>query len=138
MKNIPETKHAPVLRTDFSDDNAWELICAAIVKPVGIFQAHVDFVSDPAFSGLGAEQLLSLIPTKSRHMFMFTVDHITVSHPEHPILVVDLLGEPGRYFRLVPSEMWSVENNLSIANMDFEEFSDSVDPDGIFRGFPAA
>jgi hypothetical protein len=32
--------------------------------------------------------------------------------------------------------MWGVENNLSIANMDFEEFADAVGPDGIFRGFP--
>jgi len=28
-----------------------------------------------------------------------------------------------------------VENNLSLANMDFEEFADSVDADGVFRGF---
>jgi len=32
--------------------------------------------------------------------------------------------------------MCSVENNLSIANMDFSEFADNVDKDGIFRGFP--
>jgi uncharacterized protein DUF6924 len=31
--------------------------------------------------------------------------------------------------------MWGVENNLSLANMDFEEFADSVDADGVFRGF---
>ena len=30
----------------------------------------------------------------------------------------------------------SRENNLSIANMDFREFAESVDPDGVFRGFP--
>lgn len=32
--------------------------------------------------------------------------------------------------------MWSVENNLSIANMGFEEFADSADEKGVFRGFP--
>jgi hypothetical protein len=32
--------------------------------------------------------------------------------------------------------MWGVENNLSIANMDYSEFADEVDPDGVFRGFP--
>jgi hypothetical protein len=31
--------------------------------------------------------------------------------------------------------MWEVENNLSIANMGFEEFANAVDKDGIFRGF---
>jgi hypothetical protein len=29
----------------------------------------------------------------------------------------------------------SVENNLSIGNMDFDEFANAVDKDGIFRGF---
>jgi hypothetical protein len=29
-----------------------------------------------------------------------------------------------------------IENNLSLANMDFEEFAEAVDPDGVFRGFP--
>jgi uncharacterized protein DUF6924 len=32
--------------------------------------------------------------------------------------------------------MWSVENNLSIANMDFDEFADAVDQDGVYRRFP--
>jgi hypothetical protein len=52
--------------------------------------------------------------------------------------VVDLYAEPGRTFRVVPRETWAVENNLSIANMDFAEFADRADPDGIFRGFPEA
>jgi hypothetical protein len=44
--------------------------------------------------------------------------------------------ELGRTFRVIPSEMWDVENNLSLANMDFPEFAGSTGPDGIFRGFP--
>jgi hypothetical protein len=32
--------------------------------------------------------------------------------------------------------MWAVENNLSIANMDYDEFAAAVDEDGIFRDFP--
>jgi hypothetical protein len=31
-----------------------------------------------------------------------------------------------------------VENNLSLANMDFHEFADNVGADGVFRGFPGA
>jgi hypothetical protein len=69
------------------------------------------------------------------HSFVFVVDALTVQHPEHPVLVIDLFAEPGRTFRVIPSSMWSVENNLSIGNMDFEEFADSVGADGIFRGF---
>jgi hypothetical protein len=31
--------------------------------------------------------------------------------------------------------LWAVENNLSLANMDYEEFAEAVDAQGIFRGF---
>jgi hypothetical protein len=48
---------------------------------------------------------------------------------------MDLHREPGRTFRVIPSEVWGIENNLWLANMEFAEFADSVDPDGIFRGF---
>ena len=138
MKNISETENALVLRTDFSDDNAWLSICAAIQEPVEEFQAYVDCVSDPSFDSMNAETLLTLIPKNSKHKFIFVVDRITFSHPDRPILVMDILTEPGRTFRVIPSEMWGVENNLSLANMDFAEFADSADPDGIFRGFPGA
>ena len=63
------------------------------------------------------------------------MDHSTFADPEHPVLVVDLYSDPGRTFRVIPSQMWGVENNLSLANMDFEEFADAVDKDGVFRGF---
>ncbi len=135
MKNPPKTGNSLVLRTDFLDDAAWDSICAAIRAPVGEFQAYVDCLSDPEYDGMTAEQLTMLSPTAS-HSFVFIVDRLALSHPEHPILVVDLRDEPGRTFRVIPSEMWAVENNLSISNMDFFEFADSVDQDGIFRGFP--
>jgi Domain of unknown function (DUF6924) len=136
MKNLPKTKNALVLRVDFSDEAAWESIRTAILEPVGEFRAYVEFVSDPAFSGIGVHDLLTLQAESSYRSFMFVVDQMALTHPDHPILVLDLLSEPGRTFRVVPSEMWGVENNLSLANMDFAEFADSVDPDGIFRGFP--
>ena len=51
-------------------------------------------------------------------------------------------GRAGRLGRITDARAsecwqarWSVENNLSIANMDWEEFADAVDDAGIFRGF---
>jgi hypothetical protein len=32
--------------------------------------------------------------------------------------------------------MWNIENNLSLANMIFDEFAMAVNHDGVFRGFP--
>ena len=132
-KTIPETAFAPALRTDFSDEHVWQLVCRAIEAPVGDFRAYVTFVSDPTFEGITVEEVVAR--TKQGAGFVFIVDGLTLSHPEHPILVVDLGEKPGRTFRVIPSEMWGVENNLSIANMDFEEFAENTDDDGIFRGF---
>jgi hypothetical protein len=56
-------------------------------------------------------------------------------HSEHPVLIVDLFERSGREFRAIPSTVQSIENNLSLANMDFEEFAEAVDDDRIFRGF---
>jgi uncharacterized protein DUF6924 len=140
VRPLPDTEHALVLRTDFSDEDAWELLCTMIQAPnprYG-FRAYVDFVSEPAFDAATVEQLLASSAQGPYRSYMFIVDKMALTHPEHPVLVLELdeEGEPGRTFRVIPSEMWSVENNLSLANMDFEDFADSAEADGIFRGFP--
>ncbi len=138
MKEIPETENALVLRTDFSDQAAWETICALIQKPVGIFRfrANVEFLDDVQYADITKDLLLELIPKNYNHSFMIVVDQTAISKPEHPLLVVNLYEKSGREFRAISSQIQGIENNLSIANMDFEEFADSVDADGVFRGFP--
>jgi hypothetical protein len=134
MKNIPETRNAMVLRTDFSDERAWQEVCAAIKEPVGQFRANVTFVSDPGFKDITIEEVIKQRTKKG--FVLFIVDDRTISHEEHPILVVDLWHEPGRTFRVIPAEMWGVENNLSLANMDWRDFAENADTaDGVFRGF---
>jgi Domain of unknown function (DUF6924) len=138
MKQIPTTENALVLRTDFSDQAAWEKICAIIREPVSDLQflANVEFVNDMEYAGITKNQLLELISNNYNHTFIIVVDQTTISLPEHPLLIVDLYERSGRAFRALPSQIQGIENNLSIANMDFEEFAESVDEDGIFRGFP--
>ncbi|MFB7125410.1 MULTISPECIES: DUF6924 domain-containing protein [unclassified Kitasatospora] len=48
---------------------------------------------------------------------------------------MDLRERPGRCIRVVAARLWSIENNLSISNMDFDDFAGNVDADGVFRGF---
>lgn len=139
MKPLPKTNQSLVLRADFSDDAAWDAVGAAIQEPnEDGFKAYVDCVSDPDYAGLTAEQLIALARKSGGRTFALVVDRVTLTDPERPVLVVDLSEEPGRVFRVIPREMWGVENNLSLANMDFAEFADSVDPGGVFRGFPEA
>jgi hypothetical protein len=136
VKPLPATAQTLVLRTDFADDAAWSVVRDAIRTPVGGFQAYVDFVSDPAYAGATVEQLVACAAEGPRRSFFFIVDRLTMSDAEHPVLVVDLYDAPGRTFRVIPSEAWGVENNLSLANMDFDEFADAADADSVFRGFP--
>ncbi|WP_405166656.1 hypothetical protein OG203_17100 [Nocardia sp. NBC_01499] len=37
--------------------------------------------------------------------------------------------------RVIAEELWSIENNISLADMDWDEFASAADDDGIFRGF---
>lgn len=134
--NLPNTKDVLVLRTDFTSDSKWENICDLISKSgkdLG-FKPYVEYLSKKKFEGLKKERLLKRNDNYI-HLFIFIVDSITINHKEHPILCVDLYDKPGDSFRVIPSEMWAVENNLSISNMDFEEFLDATDKDGIHRGF---
>jgi uncharacterized protein DUF6924 len=138
MKQIPETENALILRTDFSNDATWKTICRMIQKPVGIFRfrANVQFLDDTEYAGITRDQLLELIPRDYGHSFIVVVDRTAISLPDHPLLIVDLYERSGHEFRALPSQIQGIENNLSIANMDFEEFAESVDESGIFRGFP--
>ncbi len=136
MKQLPDTAHAVVLRTDFSNADAWESIRSEIQQPVDGFLAHVEIIDDGDYAWVDKDQLLHLIPGSTEHTFIVVADETAITNPEHPLLVVDLFNEPGREFRAIPSEIQAIENNLSVGNMDFSEFADQVDGGGVFRGFP--
>jgi len=137
MQKWPETINPVLLRTDFSDEAAWGSLCTAARSPNDDgFQANIDCISDRSFDGLAVDQVMALARKASGHPFAFIADQVTITDPERPVLVVDLSPVPGRPLRVIPSQMWGVENNLSLANMEYSEFADHVDPDGVFRGFP--
>ena len=106
--------------------------------PVGIFgfRANVEFLDDVAYADLTKSQLLELLPSDYDHTLLIVADKNAISLPDHPLLIIDLYEGSGNEFRALPSRIQGIENNLSIANMDFEEFAGSVDEDGVFRGFP--
>jgi len=138
MKQIPDPEYAPVLRTDYSNEDTWQTICALIQKPVAPFgfRAFVEFIDDAEFADLSRDQLLERISKDYNHSFIMIVDRTAISGSEHPLLIVDLFEASHAEFRAIPAQIQSIENNLSIGNMDFEDFSSAVDENGIFRGFP--
>ncbi len=96
----------------------------------------MEIVDDRANSGATVEQLMDAVPEDYPQSFIVVADGTAISQPDYPLLVVDLSEERGRQFRSVAAQVASIDNNLSIANMGFEEFADAVDADGVFRGFP--
>jgi hypothetical protein len=94
--------------------------------------ADVTVIDDPSLVGHSADALTKEV--RGDHAIFFVADTTTMEHRDRPILCIDLLASQ-QPFRVVPSKLWSVENNLSLANMDYEEFVEAVDAEGIFRGF---
>lgn len=141
MADLPQTLSVPVVRADFSDDAAWERVKAEIVEPtVEGFGADVEFVEDRSLSGLDEAAIVAgyprVYPHQYRHPVVVVVDAVAISMPEQPVLVINLNADvDAAPFRAVPRQVQSVQNNLSLANMDFVEFSGSAGGDGVFRGF---
>ncbi|MEU4560600.1 hypothetical protein AB0F72_19665 [Actinoplanes sp. NPDC023936] len=138
-----------VIRTDFAHPLEWEQIQAAIAEPQTEegFTALVAFVDNPAYERITPSQLVEMVPSGVDHAVAFLVDAKALTHPDRPILAVNLYDyvegledqgkgpQFGATFRVVLSEMWSVQNNLTISNMDWEDFVENADGDGVFRGF---
>ena len=138
---MTELPSIPVLvRTWFGDEGAWAALAEEVRTPSEDgFLANVTPVDDPAFEGLTAEALRE--KQTSGPIVSFLADKTTLTSPEHPVLAVWVLphrdGEQRDLapFRVVPAELWSVENNINLANMDWADFTRSTGPDGVFRGF---
>ncbi len=125
-----------VIRTDFTDESAWRQIQKDVAaRNILGFSAHVQFIDDRQYSGLTGQELLERIPNLSEYGCVFVADATAMSSAEHHLLVLNPIDPTGKTFRVIPAEAWGIENNLSIANMDYSEFANSADPDGVFRGF---
>ncbi|WP_260332972.1 FAD-binding and (Fe-S)-binding domain-containing protein [Streptomyces beigongshangae] len=136
MDQLPCTSEALVVRTDFSADDAWDALREALFSPSEDgFSANVALVDDRRYEGLTPGQALGLIPAEYQHPLLVLADSVAVTSTERPLLVVDLRAERGRCVRVAAAELWSIENNLSGANMDFGDFVGATDDDGVFRGF---
>ena len=126
-----------LLRTSYADPAQWRQAWRQMTTETDEgFLANLLPIEDRALEDVTAEAALGLLPSTCEVSYVLIADRRTMSHDEHPVLVVDRREPPSRPpFRAAASAVQAVENNLSIANMDFSEFADSVDKDGIFRGF---
>jgi hypothetical protein len=137
MTALPNTEHPLVLRTDFGDAASWAKVRAAIVAPSpgDGFEACVQFVDDKRYDRFSKADVLRFDRKAHPHSILFIADRETLQRSDHPVLVVEL--QTGQEFRAIAAQMWNVENNLSLANMDWDDFATAVDGTNTFRGFPS-
>lgn len=135
-----------LIRADFSNEEGWRTlqIDAQAVRRTedGITaQAVLTVVDDREFEAVSADELFDL--ADGAVDYAFVADSQTFEDPRRPILVVDLSGDHEdddtsiSTFRVTPEHLVSVENNLSLANLDFADYIDNSDGDGVFTGGPA-
>ncbi|SFW85305.1 DUF6924 domain-containing protein [Amycolatopsis australiensis] len=135
MTTLPSS---PVLvRTWFGDDDAWAALAEEARTPSEDgFLAHLSLVDDRAFEGMDADALRA--KQTAGPIVSFLADETTLTSAEHPVLAVWVLPRADggfRPFRVLPAHLWSVENNINLANMDWADFTTSTGEDGVFRGF---
>ncbi|MBY4211970.1 hypothetical protein HQO42_23750 [Rhodococcus fascians] len=138
--NLPHGQSI-LVRTDFTDDAAWRTLMqdaqAVRAQPGGFdAQAVLTTVDDREFDGWTGDMVLELDVDSG---YLFVADARTFTDPERPILVLNTDPAEGEEFeksnsfRVAPEHLAPVENNLSIANLDFADFADRTDADGVFR-----
>lgn len=129
---IPVGEKPFVVRADFSNEVEWGTLCA-MLKPGNELTPEMDLISDRAFEGVTAKKLRGLVVEESGASFGMIADGRTFSDADRPVLVVDLLEEPGRSFRAAARAVGEVAANLSVGNMGFEEFAEAARR-GVYRG----
>jgi hypothetical protein len=149
MPTLPDM--GPLLvRTDFADDDAWDQVRDEATREYGPdgFRANVEPVSDPLWAAASWLAVKAAAPAgDAGSSVLFIADSVTFASPEHSVMVVDLQDKflsaaefpeiAGRTpFRCIPSALWDVENNLNIANLDWEDYVGmAADDGGVYRGF---
>ncbi|WRZ96450.1 hypothetical protein OHB54_46750 (plasmid) [Streptomyces sp. NBC_01007] len=141
---------ALIIRTDFSDETVWRAVCAESLRPWGDgdYEPHVHIVDDPVWVGATTDHVIAAVSADEDLSVVFLADRITMRDREHPLLAVAVLTRDecesdeefeayGGSVRTVPAGIHDIHANLSIANLDFADFTEAArtDPAGIFRSF---
>ena len=125
-----------VVRTDFSDNGKWESIKATILTPIEPgYTAHVEFMEIKNSGDRNASEIARNISPFYQPSFIFVADKKTFESGETTLLIASLSADSQAEFRLLPSLVAEVEANLSIANVSFEEFAETLDKNVIYRGY---
>lgn len=147
---------ALVIRTDHSDEAAWRVVTAELRRPWGDhgeFEADVHLIEDPVWTEASSDAVLAAVSRDERLRVVFLADHVTMRSGHRALLALAVDAEdedldPAYYqelvdsaspraFRTVPAGVHCAHTNLSLANLDFEDYAEVAiaDPEGVFRSF---
>ncbi|GAA1074264.1 DUF6924 domain-containing protein [Pseudonocardia alni] len=141
---FPVTFLPPLVRTcTDSGEGPWNELLGIIAPDdpdEETFLAAFDVVTENLFDGWTADRVVAFAlddGLATHHPLLFVVDERTLVDDGFPIVAADLRQDPGRTFRIAAADLWSVENNVATANMEFADYADHAElqPDRIFRGF---
>ncbi|MEU2108474.1 hypothetical protein [Streptomyces sp. NPDC019507] len=161
MRELPEIVgrdafDALVIRTDCGDEAAWRAVVADLNRRWGDddeFDPAVHLVDDPVWADRTPDEVLGAVRRDEELCVVFLADRVTMRSAHRALLALDVFEEedaldpmyyqelidspPPREFRTVPAEVHVVHANLSIGNMDFEEFAETAaaEPDRVHRSF---
>lgn len=72
---LPETQERYlIIRTDFTDNSKWEIICDAIRNPENEFESYVVYIDDPKFDNLDIFQLPKFPIEQQFQTFVLLID----------------------------------------------------------------
>lgn len=136
MTGLPSTEASLLVRTDFTDSAAWEKTRAAsLAESDEGSRAYLQVVDEASLGEIGWQDLRRDVLALDRHAAVLFVADRAAQAGEHSIQVVDLSAASRAPFRCLARELWGVDNNLNLANMEWEDFADNVESDGVYRGF---
>lgn len=122
-----ETDCSPFLRTDFTDDEVWEVLLDELGED------WVTPMADPSHRDFSVPELTALVPDGSRYPVLVVADRTTFASDERPLLLIDVRVERGRTLRAVPGACLSAVGNPAIDNLTFDDCLDSLDGSGVHR-----
>ena len=130
--DLPTGQGALLIRTDFAHPEQWQTLLTQTSTPTpdGVV-ANLLTVDHPRWQSASPADLAAAAPGE----LLILADTVALSSPDLPVLVLSTQDEQLEQLRVAASALASVENNLTLANMDWRDFTEATDPDGVFRGF---
>lgn len=148
MPTLPVTTDSPLVRTSYRPGSAahWGALQEILATPQrDNFRPYLSYVDQRAWDGASASELAHAAHTiGGNYLVAFIADDTTLSDAgradEYPVLVVEIsaerpAGDEARTTRCVARELWCPENNLNLANMNWEEWVAGCEAEGgTYRG----